>query len=225
MFENIKNTIDFFIRNKTKFSRKNFVEKNPDLIKRNEQENLYTFDILNQFFIKKQKQTLKVLDIGSKNWFYAKGEYDYFKSFSNDFELIGVELDAYRLYGNLYSRFEVAKYHIKSLKNVKYIADNVLNIQDKFDYIIWFLPFVTIKPHMFWGLPKKYYMPEKLLLHAYSLLEQNGQMLIINQGQKESQIQKEMFEKLNISYTVLNKIESEHFQYMNERYGYLVVKN
>ena len=33
MLNEIKNSIDFFIRNNTKFSRKNFVEKNPDLCK------------------------------------------------------------------------------------------------------------------------------------------------------------------------------------------------
>ena len=82
MFTDFKNTIDFFIRNKTKFSRKNFVEKDKNLIERNIRENDYYRDVLEQFFKKNLKQNLKILDIGSKNWFYAKGEFDFFNSFS-----------------------------------------------------------------------------------------------------------------------------------------------
>ena len=80
MFENLRNSFDFFIRSKTKFSRKNFVEKNPELIDRNRQENLYTQDILERYFSKLYKQTLTALDIGCKNWFYAKGEYEFLKT-------------------------------------------------------------------------------------------------------------------------------------------------
>ena len=73
MFQDLRNNIDFFIRNKTKFSRKNFVEKNIELINRNKLENLYTKDILNQFLNKTPRNEIKILDIGCKNWFYAKG--------------------------------------------------------------------------------------------------------------------------------------------------------
>ena len=132
VFENIKNSIDFFIRSKTKFSRKNFVEKDEKLLFRNYLENLYTYDIA------------KILDIGSKNWFYAKGEYSFFKSFVQTPCLDGVEIDAFRLYSNLYSRYESAKFYTKNLKNTNYIAGDLLSISDTYDYIIWFLPFVTI---------------------------------------------------------------------------------
>ncbi len=224
MFNDLKNSIDFFIRCKTKFSRKNFVEKNKALIERNICENAYLKDILEKYFLKTPKPNLKILDIGSKNWFYAKGEHEFFNSFSNDFTLKGVELDAYRLYSNFYSRYEVAKYHIKNLKNTQYLADDLLNIQEKFDYITWFLPFITVKPLVFWGLPKKYFQPEKMLLHAYDLLSEGGQMLIINQGANEAKIQKELLQKLDISFVELGKIESEFFEYKNERFGFLIKK-
>lgn len=225
MFDDFKNSIDFFIRNKTRFSRKNFVEKNKNLIERNALENEYTKDVLSQFFKKNQKENLKILDIGSKNWFYAKGEYEFFNLFSSDFFLTGVELDAYRLYSNFYSRYEVAQYYIKDLKNTKYLVDDLLNIQGKFDYITWFLPFITITPLLFWGLPKKYFKPEKMLMHAYNLLSENGQMLIVNQGESEARIQKELLEKLNINFVELGKIKSEFFEYKNERFGFLVEKH
>jgi len=224
MFKDIRNNIDFFIRNKTKFSRQNFIENNPKLIERNLAENLYTKDILEKCFKKTEKKHISVLDIGSKNWFYAKGEYEFFKSFCKDVLLEGVELDAYRLYSNFYSRFEVAKYHIKDLLNVNYIAGNLLDINKKYDYIVWFLPFVIIEPLRAWGLPKKYFCPEQLLNHAYSLLNDGGQMLIVNQGEKEANIQKELFDKLGLGFEYLGEIKSEFFEYRNRRYGFFLCK-
>lgn len=224
MFKDLKNNFDFFIRNKTKFSRKNFVEKNPKLIERNKFENLYTQDILERYFSKSYKKAITALDIGCKNWFYAKGEYDFFNCFNKEFHLDGVEIDAHRLYSNFYSRYEVAKYYTKDLKNTHYIADNLLNLNKKYDYIIWFLPFVVIEPHIYWGLPKKHFKPKKLLKHAYSLLNEAGEMLIINQGKEEANIQEKLLQELNIKYTPLGEVNSSYFKYQNKRYGFLVKK-
>ena len=224
MFEDLKNNFDFWIRSNIRFSRKNFVEKNKKLIERNTKENQYTKDILERYFKKNRNLSTKVLDIGSKNWFYAKGEYEFFNEFLNEFYLDGVEIDAFRLYSNFYNRFEVAKYHIKDLKNANYIADNLLNLEEKYDYIIWFLPFILKEPHIKWGLPKKLFYPEKLLNHAFNLLNKQGQMLIINQGEFEAQTQKELLEKLSIKYADLGEITSTYFQYKHKRYGIIVEK-
>lgn len=222
MFDDLKNSFDFYLRNKIRFSRKNFVEKNKDLIERNEAENLYTKAVLEQAF-SKQNGNLKILDIGCKNWFYAKGEYEFFSSFCEDFKLDGVEIDAFRLYSNFYNRYEVAKYYTNGLENTNYTAGNLLDLKDKYDYIIWFLPFVLYEPHKYWGLPKKYFYPEKLLEYAYNLLNPNGEMLIVNQGEKEFEVQKELLNKLNIKYKDLGEIKNDYFEYQNKRYG-LVVK-
>lgn len=224
MFKDLKNNLDFFIRNNTKFSRKNYIEKNKLEIERNIAQNKYTKEVLDRYFLKSQKSNLQVLDIGCKNWFYAKGEYDFFSDFSSDFTLDGVELDAYRLYSNFYSRYEVAKYYIKDLKNTNYIIGNLLDINKKYDYIIWFLPFVTIKPLEIWGLPKRYFCPEKLLNHAFSLLNDGGQMLIINQGENEKQIQKQMLEKTQVDFEFLGEIKNEYYSYKNKRFGFLIRK-
>ena len=76
-----------------------------------------------------------------------------------------------------------------------------------------------------WGLPKRYFYPEKLLQHAYGLLNKQGQMLIINQGEYESKIQKELLVKFGIKYRDLGEITSEYFQYKHKRFGILVEKN
>ena len=224
MLEDLKNRFDFFVRNKTRFSRKNFVEKNRELVERNMLENEYTKDILSKAFTKRELREAKILDIGCKNWFYAKGEYDFFKSFCKKISLDGVEIDAFRLYSNFYSRYEVAKYYTKELVGTNYICDNLLNIKDRYDYIVWFLPFVLIEPHLCWGLPKKCFYPKKLLEHAYSLLNNDAEMLIVNQGEAEADTQKALLDELNIPYKFLGELKSEKFEYKNKRFGFLVTK-
>jgi len=224
LLEDLRNNVDFFIRTKTKFSRKDFVEKNEKLIERNRMENLYTKSILESGFEKRVFSSIKVLDIGCKNWFYAKGEYEFFESFCDEIFLDGVEIDAYRLYSNFYSRYEVAKYYTKGLKNTNYIVGNLLDLEDEYDYIIWFLPFVLVEPHQYWGLPKKYFYPEKLLEHAFNLLSENGQMLIVNQGEDESRTQKEMLAKLGIKYKDLGEVKNEFFEYKHKRFAVLIQK-
>ena len=225
MFRDLRNSFDFFIRNNTQISRKNFIEKDLTKIERNRLENLYINDVLEKSFTPKKYKKIEVLDIGSKNWFYAKAEYIFFKNIAEEFFIDGVEIDAYRLYSNFYSRYEVAKYYTKNLEGMNYIPGNLLDINKKYDYITWFLPFVFEYPHKYWGLPKKYFYPEKLLSHAYSLLKEDGEMLIINQGQDEAIKQKELLDKLGILYKNLGKIKNEYYQYKYERYGYLITKN
>ena len=217
MPDNLKNEFDFFIRSHTKFSRKNYCgeTENP--------ESKYVFDILSRHVKPLKKEKLSVLDVGSKNWAYVRGEYDFFKSYCTFLRLDGVEIDAYRLYSNLYSRYEVAKFYIKNLDGVSYYADNLLNIKREYDYIIWLLPFVTIYPHKKWGLPKKFFMPEKLLEHAYGILRE--EMFIINQGEEEAEIQQELLEKLKLPYRCEGEIKAGSSLFKNPRYGFIVRKH
>ena len=224
MFDDLRNSFDFFVKNKIRFSRKNFVEKNPQRIERNRFENLYTKNFLEKFIEKRELHSAKILDIGCKNWFYARGEYDFFKSFCKTITLDGVEIDAHRLYSNFYSRYETSKYYTKGLENVHYIVGNLLDVRGEYDFIVWSLPFVSIYPHMSWGLPKKYFMPEKLLMHAFSLLNDNGQMLIINQGEAEAEIQRDLFRKLDIKFEEKGLVPNEYVQYAHNRYAFLVKK-
>lgn len=226
MLAEFRNNIDFCIRNFTKFSRKNFVETNPDNLEQNRLENLNLECILEKSLHKTNKQFVRVLDVGCKNWSYVGGEYSYFSKNYSDIVLDGVEIDAYRLYSNFYSRYETAKYFIKDLKNTNYIVDDVLNLNNRYDFIIWILPFITVYPLQYWGLPKKYFCPEKLLNHVYSnLLNKDGQLLIINQGMEESELQKELLIKLGIKYEFLDEIKNEFYKYKNKRFGYLIKKD
>lgn len=240
-FQNLKNTIDFSLRQKVGFSRKNYFlpnegkgepsEKEKILVEKyqlqdlrnssslqNYLENLYTIDLLDKYLKIAFTPELKVLDVGCKNWFYAKGEYLFFKKYCKNLSLKGIEIDSNRLDTNLYSRKEIAKYHIKNLDSANYIEGNFLRHNEKYDYIIWFLPFVFERPHLKWGLPMKHFKPEKMLKHAVDSLNPNGQIFIVNQGDNEFGEQKMLCKKLNLEFDQIGKIESEFLKYNHDRY-------
>lgn len=212
----LRNKFDYYLRSITKFSRKNYSED----IELTRNVNDYTFDILTQTLNPLKEERLRVLDIGSKNWEYVRGEYKFFKQYCDELLLDGVEIDAYRLYSNFYSRYEYAKFYISDLKGTNYYPDDLLNIQGEYDYIVWFLPFVTKYPLKHWGLPENLFMPEKLLEHAYSLLKK--EMLIINQGEAEAQVQKNLLDASGIKYQELGILKSDALEYKNDRYGFRI---
>lgn len=269
-FENIKNNIDFFIRKRLSFSRKNYFELNEDKeglfegfqnpqkalerekflyekyeleflksnsTKQNYLENFYIIDILDKYFTSRftlhaspenpsplQLFTPSALDIGCKNWFYAKGEWAFFKKHYDILSLEGIELDANRLYSNFYSRKEAARFYIKGLENTKYIEGDFLKHNKTYDYMVWILPFVVENPLLKWGLPLRYFKPEEMLKKAYDLLKNGGSMLILNQGQVEHDIQVMLCEKLNIPYTTYGEVKSDFLNYNIPRYLMLITK-
>ena len=253
LIDNLRNKFDFFLRNKITFSRKNYSEKpqNIEEVFQNEKQkrffetikqtygsdlaenttqrnflgNLYYLVAFDKYLSKQNSEFLSVLDIGSKNWAYVKSEYTFFKSFAKDFVLNGIELDAYRLYSNFYNRYEIAKFYTKDLPKANYIAGDFLKHTGNYDYIIWSLPFIIEYPLVKWGLPLEFFQPEKMLIHAYELLNKNGELLIINQGEEEYKIQKSMYEKLNIPYIPLGEIEDCFNLFKHKRYCSKVIKN
>ena len=252
-FEKLKNIIDFSLRQRIAYSRVNYSEqdeskeelfKSQDEIdrekylfekydlenvkasgtRRNYLENLYMLDILDKYLCINHFENLKAIDIGSSNWFYAKGQYHFFKDKSSNITLRGIELDANRLNTKLYSRKEIARFHTKSLKNAEYISGSFLDHKEKYDFIIWILPFVFEYPLSKWGLPMSYFKPVEMLNHAYSLLEKGGQMFIVNQGEQEYNAQKALYSALDINFQDIGLIGSSFDVYKKERYLTLVEK-
>lgn len=249
----LKNKIDFFIRSSLKFSRKNYFEENEskegifkllEVVERetflfgkynlfylknnstvqNYLENLYKLDLLDKYLNIEFRNELSILDIGCKNCFYARGLYYFFKKYCNEVSFSGIEIDFNRLYSNLFSRYEVAKFYVKDIVNAKLISGDLLNHNEKYDYITWFLPFVFEYPHLKWGLPLKHFSPEKMLEHAYSLLNNDGIIFVLNQGVDEYNRQKQLCELLNIHYVDIGEIISVFIEYEFKYYLTLIKK-
>lgn len=191
-------------------------------------ENLNIIEFLETYIkCKNNINQLEILDIGSKNWFYAEGEYNFFKYNNQEktISMIGIEIDAYRLYTDFYSRRDYALHYIKNLINCKYIADDVMQHNKQYDFITWFFPFVTPEPLLNWGLPLKLYRPDKMLKHVFSLLKPDGKLIILNQGKEEYLKQEELLKKLNIPYLKQGMFNSSFIDFSFERYVTVVNKN
>ena len=100
-----------------------------------------------------------------------------------------------------------------------------MQLKNKYDRIIWILPFITEYPLLRWGLPLKYFIPEKMLFHAYELLNPNGELLIINQGENEYKIQQSLNSKLSITgITYYGEQEDRFNLFRNKRFCCKIIK-
>jgi hypothetical protein len=102
---------------------------------------------------------------------------------------------------------------------------DLMEHEGKYDYITWFLPFVTPEPLLNWGLPLKYYKPKDMLIKAYDMLSTGGKIVIVNQGESEKQIQKKLLEELNLTYCVAGIFNSSFIAYNNDRFVISIEKN
>lgn len=190
-------------------------------------ENIAMIELLKKYletYIK--KDNIAILDIGSKNWFYAFGEHQFFKysNLKKSINLKGVEIDAFRLYSNFHSRYDYAQYHIKNLDDTGYLAIDLLKHNDKYDFITWFFPFLTELPLLEWGLPLSSFKPAEMLLHSYKLLKPEGVMLIVNQDEKEYKIQQKLCQDLKIEALHMGEFESSFIDYGHKRFVSLIIK-
>lgn len=244
---NLKNKIDFSIRNFLKLSRKNysispqdnskiFTDKNTkaiesNLLKKydfehyknnsstsNYLENLYLLDLLDKNICIQEKNEIRVLDLGCKNWELIHAQFAFFKKHTPILHLEGIEIDAFRLNTQFFSRKEIAKFHSKKIPNAKYLAKDFLNQNEKYDYILWILPFVFEPTLNAWGLPSKHFLPKQMLHHALNSLNENGQILILNQGEEEFEEQQKLLEETGATYVPVGKILNDFSPYRFERY-------
>lgn len=179
-----------------------------------------------------EQNSVKILDVGSKNWFYAHGEWSFFRynsllchpelAVKKEIYLDGIEIDAFRVYSNFHTRYDYAQYYIKNLENTRYIAKDFLEHREKYDYIVWFFPFVTEFPLLEWGLPLSKFKPAEMLEHAHKSLNSGGKILIVNQDEDEYKIQEELIKNLNLSYEKKGEFKNSFIEFERKRYVTIV---
>jgi hypothetical protein len=169
------------------------------------------------------------LDVGAKNWAYVNALYGFIQANrSDEFSLDGIELDPNRRYVNFKTRKQAALAFIQTLPQANYHIGNAIHWHKPAHIISHFLPFVFKDPHLAWGLPLTHFTPQRLLEHLLSLLEPNGLMLIVNQGQTEAEAQAQLLQKaasrFSIQYESLGQLPANFIEYQYPRYGWLCTK-
>ena len=91
----------------------------------------------------------------------------------------------------------------------RYAVQSVTEVRETFDLITWFLPYVSTSPLIHGGLPDRFFDPERLLAHVWSILRPGGTLFVINPDREEEQLQVALFEKLEIEARLTGPMETE----------------
>lgn len=187
------------------------------------QMNLYILHLLDNLDIE-FPETIRAIDVGSKNFEYAPSLFSFYKEKGVCEILSGIEIDAFRRYHDFTTRFDHANAYIKDLPHTNYLPIDFLHYNEKVNVITMFLPFVFKEPLLYWGLPLSTYHPEKIFRHAFSLLKDGGIWIITSQEEIEEEKCHEILEKLGISYIKVGRFDSPFYPYELKRYTTIVKK-
>ncbi len=179
--------------------------------------NLYMLDILDRFV---PSTNGPALDVGSARWWYLPA----LKAFHPS-HWTGVELPASQRKKRFDNWLTHAKFLTKAYPEAKYLAECITEQKKRFKFITWFLPYVAIEPMISAGLPEYHFDPAGLLRHVWKLLEPDGILLIINQGQAEATLQERLFEFEQLSVKPLGVLDSPFNAFRYPRYGWILVNS
>ncbi len=176
-------------------------------------ESLYTLDLLDRFAEAGTKG--RGLDVGSKYGGYLPGLATHS---AGGWDCI--ERDAHRRYLDGTTRRAVGEAIAARFAGCRFIAGDVRELEGRYRRITWFLPFVVEVPHLAWGLPRSLFDPVATLAAVWSLLEPGGELLVLNQGEAERDVQGELFAGAGIRAESLGAIESVLSPYRKSRFGW-----
>jgi hypothetical protein len=198
----------------------------------NYRENLYYLDMLEQALDKIQAHlpgAISAADIGPSHWFYVQALHAVLKWYEcpkgRQVVLNGFEVDPYRVYADLHSRWDHARAHMRGLQDVQYLPYRFRRQPGGFDLITMYYPFVFPDDHLKWGLPEILFDPEGLLCDAWESLKPGGVLVIVNQGEKEHRAQKSMLLQAGIQPLAAYEHHSLLYHYDIPRYVLASRKN
>jgi SAM-dependent methyltransferase len=179
-------------------------------------ESLYVLDLVERF-VTPVAPAGPGLDVGSKNGAYLPG-----LCAARPGRWVGVELDAHRRYLNLATRRGHALGLIQPYPEARYLAGSVLDLEDRYAVVTWFLPFVVVEPLDAWGLPRRFFEPQRLLEHVVERLLPGGVLLIVNQGEREAEAQATLLRSVGATFEALGRMQSEVSPFRLQRFGWRV---
>ncbi len=159
------------------------------------------------------------VDIGCRNWSYAKALSDYFPLA----KLSGVEVDGARRYWNLFRRIDMARAYASELREegreVEVFGKDFRELHSlrqplkRHEKVVFcfFFPFVSENPCIRWGLPSRFANFTELLEHSKTLVRSfdlDPIWMSAHQGEWEAAEARKAYQSSKISYkeTVL-KVE------------------
>jgi hypothetical protein len=173
---------------------------------------------------------LNAADIGPSHWFYVQAVYALLRQWRaetpREVTLTGYEADAYRVYGDLYSRMDYALAHMHGLPGdkVRYLSQAFTRQPAAFDLVTMLFPFVFVRDHLGWGLPRSKFNPADLLADAWASARPGGALIIVNQGEEEHTAQRAMLAGQGIPIVAAYRHDSVLFKYDLPRFVLVATK-
>tara|TARA_B100000530_G_scaffold305387_1_gene228851 strand:+ start:377 stop:1165 length:789 start_codon:yes stop_codon:yes gene_type:complete len=176
--------------------------------------NLYHLDILDQHLSDVPAPT-RALDVGCRAWWNLPANHAFRPA-----PWLGIELDGHQRYVDGATRAGLARRRTELFEGASYRTGSVTELDGPYDLIVWLLPYIT--PGAFGAdrLPRRYFSPDALLDHVLGLLSEQGTLLIINQGEDEARVQRELLASRSVEVTELGRLESPWPAFETERYGF-----
>jgi hypothetical protein len=169
------------------------------------QENLFYLQMLENSLIQSDvnlPDQCLCADIGPSSWFYVSALYSLLKfyrcHYGREVNLDGFEIDPWRIYINLYSRWDHARVYMDGLEGVSYHPHPFRTNPASYDVITLLFPFLFLKDHLEWGLPRSLFNPKGNLDATWSSLKPGGLLIIANQGEEEHQAQLSLLYEMQI---------------------------
>ena len=167
---------------------------------------------------------IKTMDVGPGAWTYAPALHSFLARWGcqtpRPVDLQGVEIDAFRVFNDLHSRFDHAKHNVAGLEGVQFSAGAFAPKPEHYDLVTLFYPFVLLPDHLEWGLPRKLFQPRDLLEKSWRSLKPGGVLFVANQGPEEFEEQKALFATVGIPDGPSFHFESELHDYEIPRYAH-----
>jgi len=191
----------------------------------NYRENLFYLHLLESALEASQislPEEIRAADIGPSHWFYVQALAALLRLWRTphprQIDLQGYEIDAYRVYADLHSRYDHAIGHIRDLPGVTYIPRGFSAQPLAFHLIFMLFPFVFSQDHLEWGLPGSLFQPRALLQAAWQSLQPGGLLIIVNQGEEEHAAQRALLEAEGIPIRAAFRHDPLLFRYSLDRF-------
>jgi hypothetical protein len=164
--------------------------------------NLYHLDILDQH-LSDLPTPIRALDVGCRAWWNLPGNHSFRPA-----PWVGIELDGHQRYIDGTTRAGLARHRAERFEGAAYQTGSVMDLEGPFDLIFWLLPYITPGAFDADRLPARFYGPAPLLDHVLSLLSDGGTLLIVNQGEMEARVQRELLASREVEVRDLGRLES-----------------
>lgn len=167
-------------------------------------ENLYVLDLLDRHAddasirALSSLRSVRALDVGSQDFRYAFALARFLGASRREVWLTGIELDGHKVYKDLHSRKDHAEAFAGQVDDARVdyqVKDFLAHREDGVDVVFFFFPFVLEYALVRWGLPRKFFGPERMFAHALESLRPGGTVIIMNHTDAERQKQLEILER------------------------------